>query len=142
MTDALDRLRAGLDTDERIARAATKLPQPTVKYPEKRPPWEPERWKFNQFDLISMNGVCAPVDEDGPIRDDETAIHIANWDPKRVLDVTDAIRKVLADYHATKEANDAHRAQGFPVSEEDAQAEAVFAQVLETLAAIYAEEEL
>ena len=140
--DALSRLIAGLDADERIARAATKLPQPIVKYPDKRPPWEPERWEIDRFgDLATVNGDRNPVHDEGGVRDDDTAAHIANWSPKRVLDVTAAIRRVVADHQVAKEVNDMHRSQGFPVSEEDAMAEGVFAQVLETLAAIYAEEE-
>lgn len=95
-TDALKRLQSGIDRDERIARAATKLPQPITKYPEKRPPWEPERWEIDRFgDLVSVNGDRNPVHDDGGVRDADTAAHIANWDPARALGLVEAIRMVV-----------------------------------------------
>jgi len=97
--DALSRLAAGLDTDERIARAATKLPQPTLKHPNKRAPWGPERWEIDRFgDLTTVNGDGNPIQDEGGVRDDETAAHMANWSPKRVLDVVEAIRKIAASH--------------------------------------------
>lgn len=95
MSDDLTRLRAGIDTDERIARAATKLPTPIVKYPQKRPPWEPERWEVDRFgDLASENGGANPVHDEGGVRDDETAAHMARFDPARVIRQAEALREL------------------------------------------------
>lgn len=103
--DALKRLQSGLDRDERIARAATKLPQPVTRYPEKRPPWEAERWEADRLgDLTSVNGenplLYGDTVGDASARDADTAAHMATWDPKRALGIVEAIRKVIAEREA------------------------------------------
>ena len=70
-----------------------KLPTPIVKYPQKRPPWEPERWEVDRFgDLASENGGANPVHDEGGVRDDETAAHMARFDPARVIRQAEALR--------------------------------------------------
>ena len=99
--DVLARLSAGLDRDEQLARAATELPRPITKYPEKRPPWAPERWVVDRGDLRSMNGVADPIhDLEGGTRSEAVADHMARQDPARTLRQVDAIRNPLEVYRS------------------------------------------
>ncbi|WP_245670972.1 DUF6221 family protein [Nocardia flavorosea] len=98
--DAISRLLAGLERDERLARAATDLPRPVTKWPEKRPPWEPERWRVDEFcDLVTVNGAADPIwegDSGGGPRDIGVAEHIAAHDPARVLRWVSVVRQMIA----------------------------------------------
>lgn len=100
--DSLSRLSAGLDRDTQLARAATELPKITPRYPEKRPPWEPEEWVPARDDVRTVNGAADPVLEDGGTRSRAVAALIAEFDPARALRQADVIRKVLADAHDPK----------------------------------------
>lgn len=92
--ETLSRLRAGLDEDERIARAAAE-----------------RSGEWTEIDNVVYGGEITPDDEAGPgmigtgehiIVHDEgeptkaEAQHIARHDPARVLPQAGALRKVLA----------------------------------------------
>lgn len=132
--DALSRLSAGLDRDEQLARAATDLPKPITKWPEKRPPWEPERWAVDRGDLKSANGVADPIhDLEGGARSEAVVEHMARHDPARVLEqYVPAIRKVIARHEEAERDS--------VLSDRDAGFEAGLYAALECLASIYPDE--
>lgn len=134
--DALRRLTAGLAEEGRIARAATELPKITPRYPEKRPPWEPERWSVDRWgDVVGLNGGDNPIvstDAGGGTRSRAVAEHIALHDPASTLRRVEAIRRLLRRHE------DAERDS--VLSERDAGFEAGLYAALEALAGIYLED--
>jgi hypothetical protein len=90
-------IEARLADWERLAKSATELPQVTVKYPEKRPLWEPERWEVTEYgDITTVNGANEPIcGYDGGPRSEAVAELIATFDPAMVLGLVSKMRGVL-----------------------------------------------
>lgn len=97
--DDISRLQAGLDEDERIARAAieSELPLPIGW----RDPQTPRRWKYFEYeeDGRTHGQVRSALDLNihGRGSTNEQKRQIARQDPKATLDRVEAIRKVIAD---------------------------------------------
>lgn len=133
--DALSRLTAGLARRERIAQAATELPVVTPRYPAKKPPWEPERWRLDQYgQVVTVNGATDPItDADyggGGTRSRAVAEFIAANDPADALRQVAAIREVIADYELHSDAKYPDFEGGYASALED---------VIGALAGIYTE---
>lgn len=91
MTDALSRLRAGLDRDEAIARAAIR----TELF---RAQPDDGVWEWNSdFPPAEVGGWGIQIYDEGG-HTPEQARHIAENDPSRVLRQVAAIRKVIAEH--------------------------------------------
>ncbi len=135
-SDPLRRLTAGLADEERAARAATELPKVTRRYPEKRPPWEPERWSVDRWgDVVGLDGGDNPIvssDAGGGTRSRAVAEHIALQDPKATLGRLEAMQRLLRR-HEEAERDSA-------LSDRDAGFEAGLYATLEVLASIYLED--
>ncbi|WP_063023899.1 DUF6221 family protein [Nocardia niwae] len=95
-------IEARLADWEKLAKSATELPRVTVKYPAKRPPWQPEQWRVDDFgDVVTVNGAANPIQFDpcgGIIRSDHVSALIATFDPAMVLGLVAALRETLALY--------------------------------------------
>lgn len=93
-------IEARLREWEALARDSTELRRVTVKYPAKRPPWEPERWELDEFrDLVSVNGQNPPMCEGewgGGPRSVDVASLIAEFDPARAYGLAQVFRALLA----------------------------------------------
>ncbi|NUS78490.1 MAG: hypothetical protein HOV70_20140 [Streptomyces sp.] len=114
MDELVEWLRAQLDEDERIARAAT--PGPWWHNPEKQ--WlGPEA--FEKYDLRQgeefvgyggphpFTGAVASTGPASNAQGMQDATFIAEWDPARVLREIEADRKLIADYVSAQETVDA-----------------------------------
>ncbi|WP_280412581.1 DUF6221 family protein [Nocardia asiatica] len=90
-------IEARLAEWENLAKSATELPQVTVKYPAKRPPWEPEQWRVDEYgDVVTVNGDRDPIwNDDGGVRGGHVAKLIATFDPAMVLELVNGLRGVL-----------------------------------------------
>ena len=95
-------IHARLDHIAHTATTATELPQVTPRYPAKKPPWEPERWKVDLWDVVTVNGASDPITiEPGPCggtRSTAVAHHIAAHDPATVLADVAFKRNILATH--------------------------------------------
>lgn len=99
MIDIEDFIAARLAEDEQTARAATELPSVTPKYPAKRPPWEPERWRADGADVITENGASDPIQggyDGASARSQAVANLIVRHDPAHALRQCAAIRRMVA----------------------------------------------
>lgn len=116
MDDLITFLRAQLDEDERIARAAT--PGPWEPVPE-RPGWltSAEYWS-----VVDCSGTPAAR---------ENAEHVAEWDPARVLREIEAKRQII-DQHERYAAERRRMMGGWDPQSDDS-------PVLAALAAVYAD---
>ncbi|MFE7744396.1 DUF6221 family protein [Nocardia sp. NPDC057455] len=94
-------IEARLADWENLAKSATELPQVTVKYPEKRPPWEPERWAVDHFwDVVTVNGAADPIQFDpggGGVRSGHVSALMAEFDPAMVLTIASGLRGMVDD---------------------------------------------
>jgi hypothetical protein len=81
VSELLDFLRARLGEDEQVAQAATSNP----------------RWSLDEHDdgIVWAEGLNVVADRLYPA----DAMHIARWDPARVLALTAALRRALEDFH-------------------------------------------
>lgn len=123
--DALSRLRAGLDEDERIARAAFTNHTPGA-----------DRWRADGMQVWNEATTSTLVVGHTWPRE---ARHIARQDPKATLDWVEAIRKVIARYEFVTghgPAVDHTRAMDMTVG-----ATAALRDVIEMLASAYPADE-
>lgn len=92
-------IEARLAELEKLARDATDLREVTVKYPEKRPQWEPERWEIDKWgDLVTVNGRWDPILVDpsgGGASSAAVERLIAAFDPDHVIRYVKALRATL-----------------------------------------------
>ena len=134
MTDSLSRLRAGLDRDEAIARAAAE--HDTAGTGD-------GTWFAGEADHHGI-GLCASEQQAARIDYYPTADteHITLHDPSRVLRQTEVFRKLLAEY-------DSHLVYGPPFEDSELEGngpdiwegrDQVFKLVFEALAEIYPED--
>ncbi|MFE7128935.1 DUF6221 family protein [Streptomyces sp. NPDC057617] len=103
MDDVVDFLRARLDDDERVARAATPGP------------WRLDSTihaeLLNAGDGTTVIGGGRWGGEASVFESTEDAIHIAEWDPSRVLREIDAKRRIVDIYADALEERAALRAR-------------------------------
>lgn len=95
-------IRARLADLDSAARAATELPQPITKYPEKRKPWEPERWTADQYgSVVTVNGAADPIiDADyggGGVRSEAVAKFIVMNDPATAIQHAKMLEIILEE---------------------------------------------
>lgn len=104
MTDLVEWLRAQLDEDERIARAAADTYGGSEQWRILRLTDEDygTEWSLEIADRVIPAGL--PGDDEDPLRVDELH-HIARHDPARVLRQVKAYREILAE-HRIKRADD------------------------------------
>ncbi|MDX3637823.1 DUF6221 family protein [Streptomyces europaeiscabiei] len=95
MVDLVQWLRAQLDEDERIARAAGGLAWSRSEHP-----WD------TAVAIRDSEGERVVCDEGWPSEGQE--VHIAAWDPARVLREIDAKRQLLARHERAMENRQAH----------------------------------
>jgi hypothetical protein len=95
MDDLVQWLRAQLDEDERIARAAQRQ--------HGGGEWAA---RADASGIVAVEGLPVRADEPIPVvlhpDEDETSVHVAEHDPARVLREIDAKRKLLRQYEHLK----------------------------------------
>jgi hypothetical protein len=103
MDDLVRWLRTQLDADEETARAAARQ--------RGHGEWRAEA---DAREIVEVVGRSEPGDDSYPYTpvvlqpdDDETAAHVAAWDPARVLREIDAKRRLLEEHSLTVEKVDA-----------------------------------
>lgn len=101
MSDLVTWLRAQLDDDERVALAASPAP-----------------WHLNVEgdEVLAIDDV--PVAEAFALSGNQlraTAVHIARWDPTRVLAEVEAKRRILADFECWQPHDAGHEALALAV---------------------------
>ena len=91
--DLVTWLRAALDEDERVARAAITEPFPAYRGPDARPGPPPGVWETPHDDPVVSSIDMSIYDEGG--HSEAHAAHIARWDPARVLAEIAAKRAII-----------------------------------------------
>ncbi|MFE0727924.1 DUF6221 family protein [Streptomyces antibioticus] len=107
-------LKAQLDEDERIARAAARQ--------RGGGSWKAERDAREILEIIGEQPHPGHVDYPYiPVilspDDDETTVHVAAWDPARVLLEIESDRELLAEYDRLVRAHEAHRRESSRLAE-------------------------